>query len=325
MVILDWLVPRRRWAMGSGKENGPGSGWPAHPRCCGVWRLRIGEERCPWGGEGTPDLLLRGFPGRYVGVHVISLLFPHSLGCPGWELTGGGIEWIAHFLSILQNPDRLVEIIHSSADTRYDHATWYLNSPLGLLVVHDMIARWACSSSACLSIPSPVAETRNSFSLLSLSWKAAPQLHVTSPTVTSWMASDVDTFSWCVLLWNVEYLPQLWVYIHVAIYFSLSLIDCTDPEGRIHVDLALIYSTNTYRAPTRCRHWGWGFHSEHNRHISLFSGCLLPSGGMLIPYQLWLILEGARSCKEKQLMERGWGSGSQPGGALALLPANQTL
>lgn len=181
-VILDWQVPRMSWAMGSGKANGPGSVWPTCLRYWGIWRLEIGEGRCPWEGEGTSDLLLRGCPGRYIGAHVISLLFPPSQGCPGWGLMGGGIEWIAHFLNIFQNPDRWVEIMYSSADKRYDHATFVLElaPEASGSTSHDSKV-----SVLQLSLPfhhQPVAQPHySSVSLVSLFWKAAPPLHPTPP------------------------------------------------------------------------------------------------------------------------------------------------
>lgn len=203
-VILDWQVPRVSRAMGSGKENGPGSVWPACLRYWGIWRLGIGEGRCSWEGEGTSDLLLRGCPGRSAGAHVISLLFPPSQGCPGWKLTGGGIEWIAHFLNIFQNPDRWVEIMYSSADERCDHAAGVLELapeasgsasqdskvrvlPLSLPVHHQTSGR----ATLFLCLP------RLSF-LKSCTLPPAP--YVTSYRVTSLIASDVDKFSWYVLL-----------------------------------------------------------------------------------------------------------------------------
>lgn len=37
---------------------------------------------------------------------------------------GGGVGWIAHFLNAFQHPDRLVKIVHSTADEKYHHAAF---------------------------------------------------------------------------------------------------------------------------------------------------------------------------------------------------------
>lgn len=66
----------------------------------------------------------------YVGMYVINLLSPHSQGCPGWELLGGGLEWIAYSLHTFHHPDRLVEIMHSTADKKDGHAPFLLELAL---------------------------------------------------------------------------------------------------------------------------------------------------------------------------------------------------
>lgn len=107
------------WAVCLSKKNVPGSSWPARPRC-GIWRLGTGG---PWRGEGTSDLLLRAC---LLGRLSLVCFFLYSQEYPGRELMGGGIGWIAHFLNTFQHPDRLVEIIPSTADEKYDHATFVL-------------------------------------------------------------------------------------------------------------------------------------------------------------------------------------------------------
>lgn len=87
----------------------------------------------PYGGWGLEDH--EGVKGHLIcclGVALQAMLgclslvcfFPYSHEYPGWELVGGGIGWIAHFLNTFQHPDRLVEIVHSTTDEKYDHATF---------------------------------------------------------------------------------------------------------------------------------------------------------------------------------------------------------
>lgn len=115
----------------------------------------------------------------------------------------------------------------------------------------DVVSRWGWSSSACLPCSQPMAEPLSSSSLsphalFCPSWKALPVLHFfffysyfLMPEIWSdspGMCSNRTCNTWL----------QLLFYAHLTICFSLFLVDCTGPEGRIRVGFSVMYSTDIH-------------------------------------------------------------------------------